>query len=427
MSPRTTASTACAGVPRTCRQRSGASTARDLGGRFLPVFEMVRSWCLIGAAAAGVPAIDAVFTDLADLDGLRAESSLAAAMGFAGKITIHPSQIDIVNEAFTPSSERIADAAELIAEFERHAADGRLSFLHNGQMVDAPHLARAKAVLARAGITAMKYRRARRHRGPGLAARARHDAVRRRHRRGRGAARSSPPASMSASTCSTAPTSTPAAAPRRSSAVSSRPCATTSCSPPRSGSRAARGQPTRHVAGPRPAVGRGQPDPARHRPHRPLLPAPLRPAHRHRPHAAHARRARHGGQDPAHRGEQLRRLAGGDRARPLCAERLGADRRPAADVQPRQAPGRSRAAAARPVGRSGRVPVQPARRRTADGQVRHARRAPARGGSSPTRCTARATATRAASSPPPSSPRSPPRSVATRRRSPSRGSVATPE
>jgi citrate lyase subunit beta/citryl-CoA lyase len=131
----------------------GASAARDLSGRFLPVFEMVRSWCLIGAAAAGVPAIDAVFTDLADLAGLRAESDLAAAMGFAGKITIHPSQIDIVNEAFTPSPAQIADATELIAAFERHAADGRLSFLHNGQMVDAPHLARAKAVIARAGIT----------------------------------------------------------------------------------------------------------------------------------------------------------------------------------------------------------------------------------------------------------------------------------
>ncbi len=82
------------------------------------------------------------------------ESALAAAMGFAGKITIHPSQIDIVNDAFTPSPERIADAAELVAEFERHAADGRLSFLHNGQMVDAPHLARARALLVRAGITA---------------------------------------------------------------------------------------------------------------------------------------------------------------------------------------------------------------------------------------------------------------------------------
>jgi citrate lyase subunit beta / citryl-CoA lyase len=132
----------------------GASAVRDASGRFLPVFETVRSWCLIGAAAAGVPAIDAVFTDLSDLDGLRAESALAAAMGYAGKITIHPSQIDIVNDAFTPSPERIADAAELVAEFERHAADGRLSFVHNGQMVDAPHLARANALLARAGITA---------------------------------------------------------------------------------------------------------------------------------------------------------------------------------------------------------------------------------------------------------------------------------
>ena len=79
------------------------------------------------------------------------------------------------------------------------------------------------------------------------------------------------------------------------------------------------------------------------------------------------------------------------------------------------------------VGRSGRVPVQPARRGTADGQVRHARLAPVRAGWSPTRCTARATATRAASSPQQISPRSPPRSVATRRRSPSPGSVATRE
>ena len=130
----------------------GASAVRDPSGRFFPVFEMVRSWCLIGAAAAGVRAIDAVFTDLSDLDGLRAESAAAAAMGFAGKITIHPTQIDIVNDAFTPSPQQIADAAELIAEFERHAADGRLSFLHNGQMVDAPHLARAKLLLARAGV-----------------------------------------------------------------------------------------------------------------------------------------------------------------------------------------------------------------------------------------------------------------------------------
>ena len=95
----------------------------------------------------------AVLGHLTQFATRRAESAMAAATGFAGKITIHPSQIDIVNDAFTPTPERIAQAAELIAEFERHAADGRLSFLHNGQMVDAPHLARAKVLLARAGIT----------------------------------------------------------------------------------------------------------------------------------------------------------------------------------------------------------------------------------------------------------------------------------
>lgn len=129
----------------------GAASARDAAGRLRAVFAHVRSWCLLGAAAGGVPAIDAVWTDLGDLDGLRRESEDGAAMGFDGKITIHPAQIEIVNAAFTPSAEAVDRARALVTAFAEHAAEGRSSFRFDGAMVDAPHLARARRLLARAG------------------------------------------------------------------------------------------------------------------------------------------------------------------------------------------------------------------------------------------------------------------------------------
>jgi citrate lyase beta subunit len=68
-------------------------------------------------------------------------------MGFTGKITIHPDQIPIVNEAFTPSSDEIAESRELIAAFEENRSQGRMAFSFKGQMVDVPHLARARRIL----------------------------------------------------------------------------------------------------------------------------------------------------------------------------------------------------------------------------------------------------------------------------------------
>jgi citrate lyase subunit beta/citryl-CoA lyase len=129
----------------------GATAAR-LDGRLLDVFVTVRSLCLLGARASGVGAVDAVWTDLDDRAGLRREAVEAAAMGFDGKITIHPSQIEIVNEVFTPSGSDVEAARELLAAFEEHAAAGRRSFRFRGSMVDAPHLARAERLLDRAGI-----------------------------------------------------------------------------------------------------------------------------------------------------------------------------------------------------------------------------------------------------------------------------------
>jgi citrate lyase subunit beta/citryl-CoA lyase len=72
-------------------------------------------------------------------------------MGFTGKISIHPNQVPVINDAFTPAPEAVAEARALIAAFEEHRARGVYAFTFKGQMVDAPHLAGALKVVARAG------------------------------------------------------------------------------------------------------------------------------------------------------------------------------------------------------------------------------------------------------------------------------------
>ena len=79
---------------------------------------------VVAAAAVGVEAIDTVFTDIADLDGLRRECEDGVAMGFTGKISIHPTQIPVINEVFTPSKESVDEARQLIGLFEEHARRG---------------------------------------------------------------------------------------------------------------------------------------------------------------------------------------------------------------------------------------------------------------------------------------------------------------
>jgi len=126
----------------------GSRAKRDAQGNYLEVFSFVRSTCLLAAAAAGVQPIDAVYVDFKDPKGLKKECNTAADMGFTGKITIHPDQIDIVNEVFTPSQELIDEAHALIAAFKENETEGRMAFSFKGQMVDVPHLNRAKNVIA---------------------------------------------------------------------------------------------------------------------------------------------------------------------------------------------------------------------------------------------------------------------------------------
>ena len=129
----------------------GLPRVRDAHNRYLDIARHARVMCAVAASAAGVDWLDTVFPDINDLDGLRRECDEAVIMGFTGKISIHPSQIDVINRAFTPSAEELAEARELAAQFAEHAARGVYAFRFKGQMVDAPHLARARLVIARAG------------------------------------------------------------------------------------------------------------------------------------------------------------------------------------------------------------------------------------------------------------------------------------
>ena len=130
----------------------GLGRVRDAAGKYLDIPRYARVMCSVVASAAGVEAIDTVFTDIADLDGLRRECEEGVAMGFTGKISIHPSQIAVINDVFTPAKDAVDEARELIALFEVNAQNGIFAFTFKGQMVDAPHLNRAKKLLARAGV-----------------------------------------------------------------------------------------------------------------------------------------------------------------------------------------------------------------------------------------------------------------------------------
>ncbi len=128
----------------------GARRARAPDGTYLDVFKHCRVQTLLACTAGEVQPIASVFVEIKALDALRDECREDAWMGFTGKITIHPDQIAIVNEAFTPSREEVEEAEELLAAFREAEASGRMAFSFKGQMVDVPHLRRAETIVARA-------------------------------------------------------------------------------------------------------------------------------------------------------------------------------------------------------------------------------------------------------------------------------------
>jgi citrate lyase subunit beta/citryl-CoA lyase len=109
---------------------------------------MARSMALFAAHAAGVAAIETVYPDFRDLDGLAAYAGRGARDGFTGMMAIHPDQIAVINRAFTPSEADVATARAIVDAFAANPHAGVLAV--GGKMVDAPHLAQAKRVLERA-------------------------------------------------------------------------------------------------------------------------------------------------------------------------------------------------------------------------------------------------------------------------------------
>ncbi|MCY1221010.1 Citrate lyase subunit beta-like protein [compost metagenome] len=102
---------------------------------------------LLAAGAFGKEAIDAVYVNIPDLDGLAAESRDAVASGFGSKACIHPSQVAVVREAYAPAESDVAAAKELLAAA---AAAGSGVFQFNGRMIDGPILKHAESTLRRA-------------------------------------------------------------------------------------------------------------------------------------------------------------------------------------------------------------------------------------------------------------------------------------
>ncbi len=128
----------------------GLPRVRDAAGRYLDIPRHARVMCAVAASAAGVEALDTVYTDIPDLDGLRRECREGVAMGFSGKMSIHPSQIEVINQEFTPSKADAEEALALIEAFEEQARKGAGAFAWKGQMMDMPHLTRAKKIAERA-------------------------------------------------------------------------------------------------------------------------------------------------------------------------------------------------------------------------------------------------------------------------------------
>ena len=126
----------------------GASSKYDESGELAFTYRMARSLCLAGAVAAGVQPVDGVFADFGDEEGLRTEAEAARREGFTGKLAIHPAQVAVINTAFTPSAEDLAEAQAVIDAFASEPEAGTVAV--NGRMVDRPHLEQAHRVLQRA-------------------------------------------------------------------------------------------------------------------------------------------------------------------------------------------------------------------------------------------------------------------------------------
>ncbi len=123
-----------------------AESNRDPQGELTEPYRLARSICLYAAAAAKVPAIETVYVDFRNSEGLRRDTEAARRDGFAGRLAIYPAQVPVINEVFTPTAAQIEKAKAVVAAFAAQPDAGAVGI--DGKMYDRPHLARAQALLA---------------------------------------------------------------------------------------------------------------------------------------------------------------------------------------------------------------------------------------------------------------------------------------
>lgn len=121
----------------------GAGDPRDSSGQWRSMYAMARNHCLLAAHAQGVEAIDTVYVNFRDPEGLRVACVESRYDGFTGRVAIHPDQIAIINDAFTPSAEELAFAQRVVDAF----ASGAGAVQIDGKMYDIPHLKAARRLL----------------------------------------------------------------------------------------------------------------------------------------------------------------------------------------------------------------------------------------------------------------------------------------
>jgi citrate lyase subunit beta / citryl-CoA lyase len=125
----------------------GADANRNAQGELTEPYRLARSVCLYAAAAAKLPAIETVYVDFRNSEGLRRDTEDARRDGFSGRLAIHPTQVPVINDVFTPTAAQVEKAKAVVAAFAAQPGAGAVGI--DGKMYDRPHLARAQALLAR--------------------------------------------------------------------------------------------------------------------------------------------------------------------------------------------------------------------------------------------------------------------------------------
>ncbi len=127
----------------------GATSNKEADGAWTQPYQLARSLCLFAAANAEVPAIDTLYADFRDAEGLAASCRVSRRDGFVGRLAIHPDQVDGIRSAFAPSNADLALARRIVASFDDKPGLGTIGI--DGKMYDIPHLKQARRVLASVG------------------------------------------------------------------------------------------------------------------------------------------------------------------------------------------------------------------------------------------------------------------------------------